>query len=123
MDGGIDIDASQDVYEEFIDTDGLVDEAEVLDGPQIKNKEDCPTIVPILEWFISNTWGNINDLSPALGTRQLTSWHKGDQPMKGMLFKNKASIQYCLCHLVSNVNTNFNNMVLKKLVWKATTAN
>ena len=43
MDGGIDIDASRDEYEEFIDTDGLVDEAEVLDGTQIENnEEDCP---------------------------------------------------------------------------------
>ena len=32
MDGGIDIDASRDEYEEFIDTDGPMDEAEVLDG-------------------------------------------------------------------------------------------
>ncbi|KAK9983157.1 hypothetical protein SO802_032682 [Lithocarpus litseifolius] len=69
MDGGIDIDASRDVYEEFIDTDGPVDEAEILDGPQIKNnEEDCPTIVPISKWFTSNTWDNINDPSPVLGT-------------------------------------------------------
>ena len=69
MDGGIDIDASRDVYEEFIDIDGPVDKAEVLDGPQIENnEEDCPTIVPIPEWFISNIWDNINDPSPALGT-------------------------------------------------------
>nr|POE66832.1 hypothetical protein CFP56_73495 [Quercus suber] len=56
MDGGIDIDASQDVYEEFIDTDGPMDEQKVLDGPQIENNdEDCLTIVPISEWFIPNT--------------------------------------------------------------------
>ena len=79
MDRGIDIDASQDEYEEFIDTDGPVDEAEVLDGTQIENnEEDCPSIVSIPEWFTSNTWDNINDPSPALGTRQLTSWHKDD---------------------------------------------
>nr|POE71583.1 60s ribosomal protein l18a-like protein [Quercus suber] len=92
MDRGLDIDVSRDVYEEFINTDGPVDEAEVLDGTQIENnEEDSPTIVPILEWFTSNTWDNINDPSPALGTGQLTSWHKGDQPTKGMLFQNKAS--------------------------------
>ena len=97
MDGGIDTDASRDVYEEFIDTDGPRDETEVLDGQHIENnEEDCPTIVPILEWFTSNTWDNINDPSPALGTGQLTSWHKGDHPLKGMLFKNKASVQYVL---------------------------
>ena len=30
---------------------------------------------------------------------------------------------YCLRHLVSNVNTNFNSLALKNLVWKAATAN
>nr|POF02057.1 b3 domain-containing transcription factor vrn1 [Quercus suber] len=96
MDRGIDIDASRDVYEEFIDTDGPVDEAEVLDGTQLKdNEEDCPiTVIP--GWFTSNTWDNINDPSPALAPEELTSWHKGDQPAKGMLFNNKASVQYVL---------------------------
>ena len=97
MDGGIDIDASRDVYEEFIDIDGPVDEAEVLDGTQIENnEEDCPSTVSIPEWFTSNTWDNINDPSPTLGTKQLTSWHKDDQLTKGMLFQNKASIHYVL---------------------------
>ena len=97
MDGGIDIDASRDEYEEFIDTDGLVDEVEVLDGTQIENnEEDFPSTVSIPEWFTSNTWDNINDPSPTLGTGQLTSWHKDDQPAKRMLFQNKASIHYVL---------------------------
>ena len=87
MDKGIDIDASRDKYEEFIDTDGPVDEAEVLDGTQIENnEEDCLSTVSIPKWFTSNTWDNINDPSLALGTGQLTSWHKDDQPVKGMLF-------------------------------------
>ena len=56
MDGGIDIDASQDVYKEFIDTDGPVDKAKVLDGTQIENnEEDCTSTVSIPEWFTSNT--------------------------------------------------------------------
>ncbi|XP_023895519.1 uncharacterized protein LOC112007411 [Quercus suber] len=97
MDGGIDIDASRDVYEEFIDTDGLVDDAEVLDVPLIENNEkDCPTTVPIPEWFTSNTWDNIKDPSPTLGTGHLISRHKGDHPAIGMLFKSKASVQYVL---------------------------
>ncbi|XP_023916275.1 uncharacterized protein LOC112027857 [Quercus suber] len=97
MDGGIDIDASRDVYEEFIDIDGVVDDAEVLDVPLIKNnEEDCPTTVPIPEWFTSNTWDNIKDPSPALDTGHLKSWHKGDHLAIGMLFKNKASVQLVL---------------------------
>ena len=31
--------------------------------------------------------------------------------------------QYCLRHLVSNINTNFNSAALKNLVWKAAIAN
>ena len=79
MDGGIDIDANRDEYEEFIDTDGKVDKAKVLDGTQIENnEEDCPSTVSIPEWFTSNTWDSINDPSPVLGTGQLTSWQKDD---------------------------------------------
>ena len=56
VDGGIDIDASRDEYEEFINTDGPMDEVEVLDVPLIENnEEDCLTTVPIPEWFTSNT--------------------------------------------------------------------
>ena len=61
-----------------------------------QNEEACLNIVLISEWFTSNTWDNINDPSPSLGTGQLTSWHKGDHLAKGMLFKNKASVQYVL---------------------------
>ena len=69
MDGGLDIDANRDVYGKFIDNDGLVDEPEVLDELQVEhNKETCPNTVPILEWFTSNTWDNINDPSPSLVT-------------------------------------------------------
>ena len=31
--------------------------------------------------------------------------------------------RYCLHHLVSNINTNFNSVALKNLVWKAATTN
>ena len=56
MDGGLDIDASQDVYKEFIDNDGLVDNLEVLDDLQVEHNEEAfPNAVPILEWFTSNT--------------------------------------------------------------------
>ena len=52
MDGGLDIDANWDVYEEFIDNDGPVDELEVLNELQVEhNEEACPNTVPILKWF------------------------------------------------------------------------
>ena len=48
MDGGLDIDANQDVYEEFIDNDGLVDNLEFLDELQVEqNEEACPNAIPI----------------------------------------------------------------------------
>ena len=72
MDGRLDIDTSRDVYEEFIDKDGPVDNQEVLD-----NEEACPNTVPIPEWFTSNIWDNINDPSPSMDAGHLTSWHKG----------------------------------------------
>ncbi|XP_075675055.1 uncharacterized protein LOC142644296 [Castanea sativa] len=97
MDERLNIDVRRDVYEEFIDNDGQVDNPKVVDELQIEdNEDDFPNTVPILEWFTSNTWDNINDPSPLLGTGQITSWHKGDQLAKRMLFKNKASVQYVL---------------------------
>ena len=97
MDRRLDIDASRDVYEEFIDNDGSMDNSEVLDELHVEHNEEAfPNTVPIPEWFTSNTSDNINDPSPFMDTGHLTSWHKGDQPAKGMLFKNKASVQFVL---------------------------
>ena len=57
------------MYKEFIDNDGLVDNLEVLDDLQVEQKDEaCLNTVPIPKWFTSNTWDNINDLSPSLGT-------------------------------------------------------
>nr|POE76107.1 hypothetical protein CFP56_05071 [Quercus suber] len=75
----------------------MVDNPKVLDELQVEqNEKACLNTVSIPKWFTSNTWDNINDPSHSLGIGQLTSWHKGDHLSKGMLFKNKASVQYVL---------------------------
>ena len=46
-----------------------------------------------------------------------------DDTTRGYLEAPLTHHRYCLCHLVSNVNTNFNSVALKNLVWKAAIAN
>ena len=46
-----------------------------------------------------------------------------DDITRGYLQAPLTHHQYCLCHLVSNVNIRFNSLALKNLVWKAETAN
>ena len=100
MDEAFDIDANRDVYEEFIDNDSAEDNPEFFDELQLEHNVDtCPILNPTPKWFKANTWDNIYDPSPSMETC-LTSRQEGDQPTKGMLFKNKASMQhayYILC--------------------------
>ena len=46
-----------------------------------------------------------------------------DTEHRGYLQPPLVHHRYCLRHLVSNVNTNFNSVALKNLVWKAATTN
>ena len=46
-----------------------------------------------------------------------------DTEHRGYLQPPLVHHRYCLRHLVSNVNTNFNSVALKNLVWKAAIAN
>ena len=86
------MDDTRDVYEEFIDNDGPVDNLEFLNELEVENNVDaCPNSNPNLEWFTSNTWDDIHDPSPSLETG-LMSWRPGDEPSKGMIFKNKAAV-------------------------------
>ena len=100
MDKAFDIDASRDVYEKFIDNDGAKDNPEFFDELEVEHNVDtCPTLSLTPEWFTTNTWDNIHDSSPSMETC-LMSRQEGDQPTKGMLFKNMASEQhayYILC--------------------------
>ena len=74
MDEAIEMDDTRDVYEEFIDNDGLEDNLKVLGELQVENNVDaCPILNPTLEWFTSNTWDNIHDPSTSMETC-LTSW-------------------------------------------------
>ena len=86
LDEAIEMDDTRDVYEEFIDNDGLVDNPKLLDELQPENN-----LNPNPEWFTSNTWDDIHDQSPSLETG-LLSWRPRDEPSTGMLFKNKAAV-------------------------------
>ena len=69
LDDAIGMDDTRDVYEEFIDNDGLEENPEFLDELQVENNVDaCPNPNPNPEWFTSNTWDNIHDPSPSLET-------------------------------------------------------
>lgn len=84
------------MYKDFIDNDGVKDIVEFLDELHVEDKmKACPILNPTPEWFTANMWDNIHDPSPSMKT-YVTSWQKGDQLTKGMLFKNKASIQHAL---------------------------
>ena len=92
LDEAIEMDDTRDVYEEFINNDGPVNNPEFLDEVQVENNVDaCPNPNPNLEWFTLNTWDDIHDPSPSLKTSPM-SWWPGDEPSKGMLFKNKAAV-------------------------------
>ena len=86
LDKATEMDDTRDVYEEFIDNDGPIENPELLDELQPQNN-----LNPNPEWFTLNTWDDIDDPSPSLETG-LLSWRLGDEPSKGMLFKNKAAV-------------------------------
>ena len=74
MDKAFDIDASWDIYKEFIDNDDVEDNLEFLHELQVEHTvHACPIPNPTLEWFTLNTWDNIHDPSPSMETC-LTSW-------------------------------------------------
>ena len=69
LDKAIEMDDTRDVYEEFIDNDGPVDNLEFLNVLEVENNVDaCPNLNPNPKWFTSNTWDDIHDPSPSLET-------------------------------------------------------
>ena len=104
LDEATEMDETRDVYEEFIDNDGPVENPELLDELQPENNPN-----PNPEWFTSNTWDDINDPSPSLETG-LLSWRPGDEPSKGMLFNNKAAVQHALTMFSVGLNKKFKYM-------------
>ena len=74
MDEAIKMDDTWNVYEEFINNDGLEDNPEFFDEQRVENNTDaCPIPNPTPEWFTLNTWDNIHDPSASMETC-LTSW-------------------------------------------------
>ena len=67
LDKATEMDDTRDVYKEFIDNDGPVENPELLDELQPQNN-----LNPNPEWFTSNTWDDIDDPSPSLETGLLS---------------------------------------------------
>ena len=104
------MDDTRYVYEEFIENDEPKHNPIFLDEPLVENNVDaCPIPNRTPKWFTSNTWDNIHNSSPSMVTC-LTSWQTGDQPIKGMLFKNKALVQHALTMLSVELNKKFKYM-------------
>ena len=97
------------------------------------NNEVYPLAFAVVESESTETWGwflaclliNVMDQTNLC---IIFDRHRGiqscfDDTTKGYLQLPLTHHRYCLHHLVSNVNTNFNSVALKNLVWKAVTAN
>ena len=97
------------------------------------NNEVYPLAFAIVESESMETWGWFLACLLTYVTNQtnlciISNRHHGIQScfndtIKGYLQPPLTHHRYCLRHLVSNVNTNFNSVALKNLVWKVATAN
>ena len=104
------MDDTRDVYEKFIDNDGLLDNPKFLDELQPENNVNAsPNPNPNPKWFTSNIWDDIHDPLPCLEIGMM-SWQSGDKPSKGMLFKNKAIVQHALTMFFVGLNKKFKYM-------------
>ena len=69
----------------------------------------CLNPNPNFERFTLNTWDDIHDPSPCLEIGVM-SWQTGEEPSKGMLFKNKATVQHALTMFFMGLNKKFKYM-------------
>ena len=98
------------------------------------NSEIYPLAFAVVESESTESWGWFLACLLTYVTDQtnlciISDRHRGiqscfdDTEHRGYLQPPLVHHPYCLRHLVSNVNTNFNSVALKNLVWKAATAN
>ena len=97
------------------------------------NNEVYPLMFTVVESESTKTWGwflacLLTYVTDRTNMCIISDGHCGikscfDDLTRGYLQVPLTHHRYCLCHLVSNVNTRFNNLALKNLVWKAATAN
>ncbi|KAK9998157.1 hypothetical protein SO802_017760 [Lithocarpus litseifolius] len=97
------------------------------------NNEVYPLTFVIVESESMETWGwylacLLIRVTDRTNLCIISDKHRGIQScfndtIKGYLQAPLTHHRYCLRHLVSNVNTNFNRVALKNLVWKAATVN
>ena len=97
------------------------------------NNEVYPLTFAVVESKSTETWGwflacLLTYVMDQTNLCIISDRHRGiqscfDDTTRGYLQAPLTHHQYCLRHLVSNVNTNFNSLALKNLVWNAATAN
>ena len=98
------------------------------------NNEIYPFVFAVVESESTESWGWFLACLLTYVTNRtnlciISNRHHGiqscfdDTKHRGYLQPPLVHHRYCLRHLVSNVNTNFNSAALKNLVWKAATAN
>ena len=99
-----------------------------------KHRCNAPLAVAVVESESTESWGWFLACLLTYVTDQtnlciISDRHRGiqscfdDTEHRGYLQPPLVHHQYCLRHLVSNINTNFNSAALKNLVWKAAIAN
>ena len=98
------------------------------------NNEIYPLAFAVVESESTESWGwllacLLTYVTDRTNLCIISNRHQGiqscfdDTEHRGYLQSPLVHHRYCLRHLVSNVNTNFNSVALKNLVWKAATAN
>ena len=98
------------------------------------NNEIYPLAFTVVESESTESWGwflacLLTYVTDRTNLCIISDRHRGiqscfdDTEHRGYLQPPLVHHRYCLRHLVSNVNTNFNSVVLKNLVWKAATTN
>ena len=97
------------------------------------NNEVYPLAFTIVESESTETWGwflacLLTYVTDRNNLCIISNRYRGiqscfDDTTRGYLQPPLTHHRYCLYHLVSNVNTNFNSVALKNLVWKAATMN
>ena len=98
---------NRDEFEKLLN---IVGEHEDIDGIEDvlaeENKDTCPGLDPMLEWFTKNTCDNKFNLSPVMQTA-VSSCQPGEQLVKGMVFSTKLAVRRALTWYVVRENFSF----------------
>ena len=72
------IDVTRDDFEEFLDTMGEHEDVDhIKDVIVEENRDTCPSLDPMPEWFTKNTWNNMFHSLPIMQA-EVSSWTPGE---------------------------------------------